>query len=234
MNIHSAPVAAALASAAEAINCPRNLEETLDAIVRAAQSSVPGIDHAGISISHRDGRIETLAGTDQLVWRLDGIQYALNEGPGVDSVEREPAVVVEHAARDQRWPEYIPRAVDAGLRSQLALRLNVDGETFGVLNLYSTRSDTVDIEAQQIAQLFATHAAIALGWARHDEQLNEALSTRKVIGQALGIVMQRYEIDEHRAFHFLARASSTSNIKLRVIAQEIVDATNEKFSGNPG
>jgi GAF domain-containing protein len=236
MNNHSAVIAAALTSAAEAIHSPRNLEETLDAIVRAAQDAVPGINHAGISISHRDGKIETLAGTDQLVWELDSVQYDLMEGPCVDSVKSQPVVVLEHAAEanDPRWPNYLPRAVQAGLRSQLALRLNVDGETFGGLNLYSTASPTIDAAAAQIAQLFATHAAIALGWVRHDEQLNEALSTRKVIGQAIGIIMQKYQIDEDRAFHFLTRASSTSNIKLRLIAQELVDTTNQHFSSPTG
>jgi GAF domain-containing protein len=233
MKNDSAAIAAALTSAAQAIHSPRNLDDTLDAIVRAAQDAVPGINHAGISVNHPDGKIETLAGTDQLVWQLDSIQYDLMEGPCVDSVKSQPVVVLEHAAEanDPRWPNYLPRAVQAGLRSQLALRLNVDGETFGGLNLYSTASPTIDVAAAQIAQLFATHAAIALGWARHDEQLNEALSTRKVIGQAVGILMQRYQIDEDRAFHFLARAASTSNIKLRLIAQELVETTNQQHSG---
>jgi AmiR/NasT family two-component response regulator len=61
-----------------------------------------------------------------------------------------------------------------------------------------------------------------------DEQLNEALATRNVIGQAIGMVMERYQMDEKRAFAFLVRVSSTSNIKLRLIAQELVDRANDE------
>lgn len=233
MPSQSARIAAALASAAREINSPRTLDETLDAIVKAAQEAVPGFNHAGLSIMHSDGRIETLAGSGQLVWELDGLQYSLDEGPCVDSIRGEPVVVMEHSRTDQRWPRYTPRAVEFGLRAQLAVRLYIEDRTFGGLNLYSTAAETVDAEARQIAEMFATHAAIALGRVSHDQQMNEALRTRKTIGQAIGIIMERYQISEDRAFQFLVRASSSSNIKLRVVAQEVVDDTNTRFGMDP-
>lgn len=222
-------VAHALAEAAKAINSPRTLDETLNAIVAAAQDAVPGMNHVGISLSHRDGKIETLAGTDKLVWDLDSVQYGLNEGPCVSSVKEDPVVVVEHARQDQRWPNYMPRAVEAGLRAQLALRLYTDKETLGGINLYSTEEETISSDTVQMAELFATHAAIALDRARYEHQLNDALASRKAIGQAIGLIMQRYQIDEDRAFHFLVRASSTSNVKLRVIAEEVISTANREF-----
>jgi GAF domain-containing protein len=230
MAASSEEIAVALTEAAKAINGHRTLEETLDAIAQAALRSVPGFNHVGISITHRDGKIETMAGTDQFVWDIDDLQYRLGEGPCVDSIRREPVVVLEHVRHEQRWPRYIPRAVAAGLRAQLGLRLYTDEETLGGLNLYSTESATIDPDALQVAELFASHAAIALGRAQHEHQLNEALMSRKVIGQAIGIVMERYQISEDRAFHFLVRASSTSNTKLRAVAQEVVDSSNRKFT----
>ena len=223
-------VAAALAEAARTINNQLPLDETLDVIARAAQHTVPGLEHVGISITHKDGSIETKAGTDQLVWELDDLQYSLEEGPCVDAMRGVPVVRVNNIRREQRWPHYVPRAVQAGLRSQLALRLYSDGDTLGSINLYSTESETIPDDAVEVAELFATHAAIALGRARHEHQLNEAISTRKVIGQAIGIIMERYQIDEDRAFHFLARASSTSNVKLREVAQGVVESLNERLS----
>jgi AmiR/NasT family two-component response regulator len=77
-----------------------------------------------------------------------------------------------------------------------------------------------------LAGLFATHAAIALGHAQERAGLAEGLQTRRVIGQAIGILMTRYEMNEDRAFAFLVRASSHRNIKLRAIAQELVDEAN--------
>jgi AmiR/NasT family two-component response regulator len=79
------------------------------------------------------------------------------------------------------------------------------------------------------AELFAVHASIALGHAQQEHQLNQALSSRKVIGQAVGILMERYQIDQDRAFHFLMRVSSTSNIKLRDVAHELVTTTDTAF-----
>lgn len=238
MNHQRPDIGAALAEAAKAINGQRTLEETLDAIVNAALRSVPGFDHVGISITHRDGKVETKAATTPLVWELDSLQYELGEGPCLDAITT-PAdvmhsVALEYAVRDQRWPRYLPLAVEAGLRAQLGIQLYTEDDTLGGLNLYSTSSDTIDPDAPHIAELFATHAALALGRARKEDQLNQALASRKAIGQAIGIVMERYGIDEDRAFQFLVRVSTSSNIKLRLIADEVVQLANERAHADHG
>lgn len=207
---------------------PQTLEETLEAIAQSAQTAVPGIDAAGISVMHRDGKIETKAATAKLVWKLDRLQYELGEGPCVDAMREQPIVKVDHVGHVQNWPRFIPRAVEEGLRSQLGVRLYVNDQTLGGLNLYSTTSDTIDPEAAHIAELFAAHAALALGHARTEENLNAALESRKVIGEALGLLMERHQMDDERAFRFLIRVSNTGNIKLRDVAQELVDQANQR------
>lgn len=229
MPTESRDTAAALAEAARTINESRSLGETLDSIVQTVVLALSEFDHAGISISHRDGKIETMSGTDQLVWELDDIQYSLMEGPCVDAVRKEPVVVVEHARHDQRWPHYMPQAAQRGLRAQLGLRLYTENETLGGLNLYSTQSETIDPDSVHLAELFATHAAIVLGRVRVEDQLNQAIATRKVIGQAIGIIVERYQIPSDRAFQFLVRASQHGNIKLRDVAQEVVESTDQKY-----
>jgi GAF domain-containing protein len=220
---------AALNDAARDIHSAQDLASTLDATVHAAKRSLPGVDHVGISVLHRGaGRIETKAGTDQLVWTLDEIQYDLGEGPCLSAVLEEPVVVVNELRHDQRWPRFVPAAVQHGLKAQLGLRLYTEGETLGGLNLYATASEVIDPEVQHTAELFAVHAALALGHIRREEQLHTALSTRKVIGQAIGIIMERYQLDEDRAFGYLVRVSRHSNVKLRDIAQEVVDRGNER------
>jgi len=225
-------IAEVITAAAAEVNTSRSLEDTLEAIARATLVSVPGFDHVGVSIHHRGGRIETMAGTDQLVWDLDAAQYELDEGPCVQAIREQRVVVVDHARHDQRWPRFTPIAAKRGVRSQLAVQLFVEDERLGGLNLYSTSSDEVAEDAVRSAELFATHAAIALGHARHDDQLNQALTSRKAIGQALGILMERYQLDEDRAFQFMVRVSSTGNVKLRDVAQEIVTSTDDRY--HPG
>jgi len=225
---HELRIAHALNEAAKLMNAPATLDETLDAITRAALGTVPGFSHVGISITHRDGTIETKSATDQLVWELDHVQYGLHEGPCYDAISSGGITVVNEARHDQRWPRYMPEAVKRGLRAQLAVGLYSDHHSLGGLNLYSTDSDRVEDDAIGIAELFASQAAIALGRSRHEFQLNEALESRKVIGQAMGLVMEKYELDEDRAFQLLVRASSTGNIKLRDLAGELVRSANAR------
>lgn len=222
-------VGQAIVEAARTINQQQSLDQTLQRIVEVVRDSVPGFDQVGLSTLRKDGTVETRAFAGDLVLQLDQVQYDLGEGPCVDSLNETHVVSAPAIRHDRRWPRYVPLALDLGLRSQLAVKLYLDAEgTLGGLNLYSTTSEEIVPDAVALADLFAAHAAIALGHARERETLNEALHSRKVIGQAIGIVMERYEMDEDRAFAFLVRASSHGNIKLREIAQEIVDDRNGK------
>src|SRR3954453_7850998 len=217
---------AALAEAARSINRPSSTQETLDAIVLAARDTVPGFEDVGVSLMHPDGTIETKASTGPIVLELDSIQYELGEGPCIDSMREEPMLTIERASEERRWPRYLPEARRRGLRSQMGLRLYVDDEgTLGGLNLYSTTSEGLDPVAGQVAELFAAQAAAALGQGRRTDQLNVALATRQTIGQALGILMERYRLDEERAFGFLVRLSQHTNVKLREVAEQLVADT---------
>jgi len=218
----------ALGRAAKEIHEASGVEETLDAIVRSARETLPDIDHIGLSVGYKDGRIETWAATDELVQTFDRMQYDVGEGPCVYAMEAETVVRVEHARHEQRWPLFIPQAVAAGLRSQLGVRLHVDEVEMAALNMYSTTSDTLDPDLEDFAELFASYASMALGHARREDQLNEALVSRRLIGQATGIVMERYGVDEARAFRYLTRTSNDSNVKLRDLARQIVSDTNDK------
>jgi GAF domain-containing protein len=224
-------ISAALLEAAREISQPRDTQTTLDTIVASAAQSLPGIDHVGITIAGSDGTMETRASSDRFVRELDELQYELGEGPCVHAITVEAVTTVEWAGRDQRWPRFMPLAVGKGLRSQLGMRLYSDESTLGGLNMYSTSSDTIDPDVVHMAELFAAHASLTLGHARREEQLSTALATRKVIGQAIGILMERHAFDEDAAFAYLTRVSSHTNVKLRKIAAEIVAQRNEQSRG---
>ena len=221
-------VTAAIASAARTIHQSEDsVDAKLEAIALAARESIPGFDLAGISTVDRDGTATTRAISDPLVMKFDELQYSLGEGPCLDALGSPHVVSVPRISHEQRWPRYVPQVVQLGLRSQMAVKLSVDGDgTLGGLNLYSTVSDDIDPAAESIAELFALHAATVLGAVSQIEHLNQAMHTRKVIGQAIGILMERYALHEDNAFHFLVRASQRDNIKVRDIAQELVDQAN--------
>jgi ANTAR domain-containing protein/GAF domain-containing protein len=223
-------VIAAIAAAATAANQPDpSLETTLETIAFAARDSVPGFDLAGVSTMDHKGNVETRAVTDPRVLEFDKLQYSLGEGPCLDALGATHVVSVPRLRYEQRWPHYVPRVIGLGLRSQLAVKIGIDDTgTLGGINMYSTTSDEIDPEAESIAELFAVHAATALGSVIKIGQLSSAMQTRKVIGQAIGILMERYGLHEDNAFNFLVRASQTDNIKVRDIAAGIVDNSNQR------
>jgi transcriptional regulator with GAF, ATPase, and Fis domain len=218
----------AITRVARAVNAPNDLQCQLDTIVQVARDSMPEIDHAGISVAYKDGTVETTAAAGDLVHQLDHLQYSLGEGPCLHAIEAEPVVVVEEAWRETRWPRFMTGARKLGLRSQMGLRLYVDEQTRGGLNLYSTSSDTIDPETTQLAELFASHAALAMGRAWVAQNLNAALSSRTTIGIALGIVMERYGLDQDRAFRYLTRVASSSETKVREVAAHLVGEATQR------
>ena len=104
----------------------------------------------------------------------------------------------------------------------MALELYRNHASRGGLNLSSLSPGMFGDHDTPTTELFVTYAALAMGYAYEVENLHDALATRKVIGQALGIVMERYGMNEERAFAFLVRVSQTGNVKLRLVADEIV------------
>jgi len=218
----SLAVADAMAEAARTMDAHRTVDAVLESVAHMATDTVPAITHASITIPRKDGGYETRVATDDLATHADHLQYDLGEGPCIEALAALEFVQAEELSDNERWPRYAARAAELGVRSQMAFPLFTDTGTLGGLNLYSTDADTLDPHSRHVAELFATHAALALGKSREEETLNTALSSRKVIGQAIGIVQERYGMDQHRAFQFLARVSQTGNIKLRDVAAELV------------
>lgn len=218
--------ALSIAEAARTLYEPRSLDDTLQTIVEVACNSVPGFDNAGIATVERKKAIVTRAFTGDVVLPLDLAQYSLQEGPCSEVLQGDEVVCASSLQDEQRWPLYTPRARAMGVRSQLAVKLYLGNDTLGGINFYSTTSDHVSDDATVFAGLFATHAAIALGHAQERDTLTKGLESRRVIGQAIGLLMQRYDMDEDHSFGFLVRASSHRNIKLRAVAQELVDEVN--------
>jgi GAF domain-containing protein len=215
-------LAEAMAEAARALNVPESLEEVLSRLVRAACTAIPGVDFAGVSIARRTG-VETMAATDPIVEAADQLQYQLGEGPCLDAMAGQQLAVVHDMRDAQRWPSFAPRAVELGVLSQMGIEIFRQGSTVGGLNLYATKPGAFDDSTGHAAEIFAAHAAIALDKTMTVTSLTEALRSRQLIGEAVGILMQRHTIDEHTAFRYLVRVSQNSNVRLRTIAQSIVD-----------
>src|SRR3954468_15162914 len=199
-------------------------EVALETLALSAACNIPGVDFVSITVNRPDQSMSTMASTDPLAEQADSLQYELREGPCYAAVTDERFVLVNDLEAAVDFPRYGPKAVGLGLGAQAAVQLLHNGERAG-LNLYARASGAFDRSTVHLAELFATHGAALLGYAGQVEQLSEALHTRTDIATAVGILMERYGIDQHRAFAFLARSSQNRNIKVRTLAQQVIDGT---------
>lgn len=199
-------------------------DAALHSLTVSAVANIPGVDFASVTLYGEGEVLSTAAETDPVAKDIDELQYRLREGPCYDAVTRERVVMVNDVRAADRYPQYSPRAVELGVRSQAAIQLVSDGQRAG-LNLYSRRAEAFDSSTVQLADLFATHAAFLLEYVDQVEQLSEALHTRTDIGTAVGIVMERFGLDRDRAFAYLVRQSNHGNIKIRDLALTLIDGT---------
>lgn len=208
---------------------PGDLDVTLDRITAAAVEVLPDVQYASITVKHPDGRLETFAPTHDKLCDVDAAQYEMQEGPCYAAAVDTLHVAAPNLAADERFPRYAPIAVEAGIRAQAGIRLFDARGSQGALNLYSEHVGAfTDLGA--LGQLFAHQAAMALDYAREIGDLQDAIRSRGVIGQAVGIAMERFRLDEARAFGFLVRMSQHENVKLRVLAEQLVARTDAEHS----
>ncbi len=209
---------------------PAELDQTLAKITAAAVEALPDVTFASITVKHADDRLETVAPTHDLICDLDAAQYELHEGPCYEAAVETVHVASPDLATDGRWPRYAPIAVKAGVKAQAGIRLFDAADSNGALNLYSERAGAFE-DLGGLDVLFRHHAATAIEYAREISQLKQAVETRTVIGRAVGIIMHKYGLDDARAFAFLTRMSTTTNTKLRVVADEVInDAMQHRSS----
>ncbi|WP_427175246.1 GAF and ANTAR domain-containing protein [Arthrobacter sp. 92] len=208
-----------------------DLETVLSGIVEAAVQLIPGAAEASISLVTGRKEIESKVASGDLPRRVDALQSSTGQGPCLDAAYEDRNVRVPDLSTETRWPAFCSGAVELGARSMLAIQLFVEGDRLGALSLFGARPDAFDLESEQIGLLVAAHAAVAFADSQKISQLNEALITRQLIGQAEGILMERYKITAQQAFLVLTRASSSSNTKLRDVAEHLCSSGEVPAAG---
>lgn len=193
----------------------------LDLGVALVIDLVEGCDHAAITRIGPNG-FETIAASSDMAVRCDLLQYDLDEGPCVDAVRTQHDAVSNNVASDPRWPRWGPAvAQEHGVGSMLSLLLYTHGDSFGALNLYSEQPQAYSGEDLIVAQSLAAHLAVAVAGGRDTDHRDVAIVSRTVIGQAEGILMERYKVSGAQAFQMLRDASQETNRKLAGIAEEL-------------
>jgi GAF domain-containing protein len=189
-----------------------------------AAVEIPGAQYAGVTVTRNAKHIDTPAATHKWPILLDEIQQRHRQGPCLTAAWEEKTVHVADLETDERFPLYARDVLaQTPIRSVMAFQLFIAGETMGALNVYAERAHAFGPETKTIGLIFAAHSSVAWNAARRDEQFKRALASRDIIGQAKGMIMERYGVDAVQAFQLLRKLSQDSNVPLILIANDLVE-----------
>ena len=221
---------AASLTALSTLSSGRNtLVQLLTQIARMAVHAIPGAEGAGLTLLEPD-RDDVLVKTAEFVRAVDDIQYGIGQGPCITAAAQDRTVRSGSLGGDPRWPRFGPRAGRLGVHSVLSLPLRTPGGVIGAMNVYAHAKDVFDARAEELGELFAGPAAVSVLNAqilaqsqRLTERLQQALTTRPIIDQAIGILRARSGDTAEHAFDVLRRLSQQQHVKLADVAGRLVD-----------
>jgi GAF domain-containing protein len=205
------------------------LPQILERVVHLAAGVLPIPVDASITLIVGD-EPATPAFTSPTAIALDERQYASQRGPCLDAAAGAQRIVVVDTRAETRWPEYAAAAAERGVLASMSIPLPVQSATLGALNFYAATSNAFDDQAVELAETFGRHAAVAVANAhRYEqrsklaEQMKQAMASRATIEQAKGIIMRDRGCTAEVAFDVLVELSQQAHLKLRELAQRIVD-----------
>jgi GAF domain-containing protein len=216
-----------MAELARQVAVPLNLPDVLAGVSKTVIDVIPGADLAGFLLISKGGKYETNAPTSDLMYEVDRLQIENQEGPCVEAALDELIVRTDDFQREQRWPHYSAEVLKLGLRSALSFKLYTTQRNAGALNIFGFEPNAFGSEDEGVGFVLAAHAAAAILASRQGEQLQSALSSRDLIGQAKGIIMERFNVDAVRAFEMMRELSQTENIKLVEVAKRVIDTRGD-------
>lgn len=202
---------------------PEDRDVALREITGSATLLVPGAQAAWITVATRDGQVDTVSASSPEGATLDDIQRRASEGPCLAAAWRHQVMHLDDMATEVRWPRFCAEVMtETSVRSILAFELFADRYRMGALNFLSDRSGAFDDDSVETGLIMATHAALAWTMLARDKQFRSALASRDVIGQAKGMIMERFDIDAVAAFDLLRRLSQNANRTLNDVSEELV------------
>lgn len=215
--------AAEFAQLAEELHAAAGVEETVQAVAQFALQAV-SCKYASVTMFADNVQPELVALTDLKLTQLRQREIEDGQGPLTDAVARAEVILIPDTSAELRWSDqWRADMVAAGIRSAMHLPLALRGRTQAVLSVYGERPHSFGADDLAVAHILARHATVAIGTARRGENLMQAVDARKLVGQAMGILMERFDLGPDQAFSVLRRYSQTHNRKLRDVAQDLID-----------
>jgi GAF domain-containing protein len=201
-----------------------DVDSALEELTASAVDAMPGAQYAGITLVSRDGKVRSPSATGQYPVVLDEIQQRHQQGPCLSAAWEHHSICIDDMSAETRWPLYCRDALqETPIRSVLSFQLFCDIHNMGSLTFYAEAEQAFDQDAAEMGFILASHTAVAWNMARRDQQFRSALASRDIIGQAKGMIMERFKIDAVQAFELLKRLSQSSNTPLASVARQLVE-----------
>lgn len=201
---------------------PTGIDATLQGVTASAVDLIESVESADVLLVAGPELFRSVAATSQLAVEIDDLQKRFREGPCLDAAIGKTVVMCNDLRDDARWPSFAEAAVSAGVHSLMSFQLYTHNARMGALNLFGTKPDAFTAEHEAVGAMLATHAAVALIADDERLQFQSALASRDIIGQAKGMIMERFEVDAVRAFELLRSLSQNTNTRLAEVAEELV------------
>ncbi len=223
-------IATALLEVVALLLSAEDLETALQHLAGIAVAVVPDGPSCGITVM-RDGQPVTAVYAGSVPRSVHDEQYAIGDGPCLEAIRTGRVVVAQDLSADNRWNGFPAAATAAGAHGAYAHPLRIDGEVAGALNLYAHEPDLFPPPVQRVAAQFAAPATVLLEGVLHRlsqveviSQLQDAMESRTIVGQATGIIMAQRRCGPEAALDILIKISNDRNIKLREVARVVVEA----------
>ena len=201
---------------------PVPIDDLLTGVTAAAVDLIEGADCADVLVIWESDDFRSLAATRQLAVDVDELQERFREGPCLDAAQGDALVRCDDLRDDPRWPRFAKGAIAVGVHAMMSFQLYTHDNRKGALNLFGRQPGVFTAKDQAVGAMLATHAATALIAHDRERQFQSALASRDAIGQAKGMIMERFAVDATRAFELLTKLSQDSNTRLVDVAAGLV------------
>lgn len=141
-----------------------------------------------------------------------------------EAVRTGKPLVVENVQTEKRY-FYRELARKEGLTSMLAVPMIVKDKAVGVINVYTKEPHVFTRIEQNVLQMVANQAAVAVANTKLMEEAlkaREALETRKLVERAKGVLMKMHNLSEDQAYRMINKKSMNSCKSMKDIAESIL------------
>jgi GAF domain-containing protein/ANTAR domain-containing protein len=187
------------------------------------------VESAGLLLVDPLEQLRLLAATSEQTRELELFQLQADEGPCMDCYSTgEPVSVADLRAEADRWPRFVPAALDAGFAAVHAVPMRAAGIILGALGLFGARPGALSDADLLVGQTLAHIASVAIlqehaptPWTVMP-QLRSALTSRILVEQAKGFVRESLDVSVQQAFQLLRKYSRTNGEHLTEVARRLM------------